>query len=532
MRHRFHPIVGYNLFQWVAGMVIVFNMKQLKLRAFVFMASGCLSLTMALMPAQQVLAEKVLRVGLVSLPNGLGDPYRENNIPSIYTTAAMLDGLTRFDRDGVLQPWLALSWSQIDPSTWRFKLRPQVTFQDGTPFNAAAVVAVVDYLTSDAAKREGVARELSTIAGAQAVNDLTVDIHTHTPDPLLPRSMPLLYAVQPDLWKTKGPDGFAQAPIGTGPFKLERWSSARADLVAYKNAWNPPKADRLILTPMPEVDTRLQALASGAVDIAVIVGPDDVATIEGQGGKVVTAVEPVTIGLSLITTKPGPLQDKRVRQALNYGVDRQQIVAKLFGGRTVAATGTATVGAIGYDPALQAIPYDPARAKALLAEAGYPNGFKMVAEIVVGGSPGDGAMYQQVAADLSKIGVDLELRIIPIQKLLTNVLSGAWAGDAFGMSFDETPSIDALRPIKVHSCLWPAPWYCDKTIMPKIEAAMHEPDLDKRVALTREIVDYYREEAPLLSLYQIVRYFGLSSKVRGFDEINGFIDYANIDLTR
>ncbi len=100
------------------------------------------------------------------------------------------------------------------------------------------------------------------------------------------------------------------------------------------------------------------------------------------------------------------------------------------------------------------------------------------------------------------------------------------------MSFDETPSIDALRPIKVHSCLWPAPWYCDKAIMPKIEAAMHEPDLDKRVAMTREIVDYYREEAPHLSLYQIVRYFGLSAKVQNFDEINGFIDYADIDLTR
>ncbi|MDB5367368.1 MAG: hypothetical protein JWM77_3295 [Rhodospirillales bacterium] len=473
--------------------------------------------------------DRTLRAGLVALPAALGNPFRDTQIPSTYTISAMFDGLTRFDDKGELQPWLALSWERTDPVTWRFHLRPGVLFQDDTRFDAAAVAAAIDYVTSQAAQRESVARELHQVKGARIVDELTVDIETRYPDPTLPRTLPVLWIPQPTLWREKGPEGFAQAPIGTGPFKLERWTPTRAVLVAHKHGWRAPRMERLELIAMPEADTRVQSLAAGAIDVAIGLGADEIEGLKAAGINSLVSHEPGVMGIAFLTTKPGPLADRRVRRALILAVDRHLIVEKALGGVTRTAGLVATPGVIGYDPAIGPMPYDPVRARQLLTAAGYGNGFHLIFDVVIGGTAGDAVMYQQIAADLRKVGVEVELRAIPLQKLLINLAFGGWTSDGFGIPYSASPSRDALRSLRVNSCLWRAPWFCDKELTARIEATSREPDLDRRIAQTRELVAAYYDAAPHLSVFDNVRFFGLAPTLTGFDESDDLIDWAAID---
>ncbi len=471
--------------------------------------------------------ETVLRGGLVSLPPSLGNPFRSTNIPSILTYSAMFDGLTRITEDGELIPWLAERWENPEPNRWIFYLRDGVTFHDGTPFTSEAVVTVVEYLTSDAARRETVATELRALESARAIDELTVEITTDVTDPLLPRSMPIMYMVQPDLWKQLGPDGFARQPVGTGPFKLDEWFSAHAELSAHRGGWREPMVDKLELYAIPENSARLQGVQSGRLDFALALGPEEANTAELSGQRGVAWVNPATFGLTfLLEQNPDhPIQDVRVRRALNYAVNKQQIVDVLLMGQTVPIAQPAPRVALGHNPSIEPYPYDPDKARALLAEAGYPDGFSFIMEGVMGGGAADAAVYQQVAQDLAAIGVEMEIRPFPVQQLIASISNGEWNGQAFGMSYATEPSLDGLRSLRLHSCMWRAPWYCDESIMPKIYAAFDEGDIDRRVELTREIMQFYRDQAPALWLYEIVRFAALDKNLAGFAEINGMVSY-------
>jgi peptide/nickel transport system substrate-binding protein len=499
----------------------------------------CLLVALFLLPLPQAFANApadTLRLGLIGLPPSLGNPYRTTNIPSILTWGAIFDGLTRIDGQGHLMPWLAMSWEPIDQTTWRFKLRPNVTFSNGEKFDAQAVVKTVDYLIGPGAPIEGTARELQSLAGARVVDALTVDILTKYPDPILPRSLPIMYIVAPAQWQKLGPDGFAREPVGTGPYKVDRWDASRASLSAFAGSWRAPKIPKLEIYAVPEGSSRTQGVGANQIDIALAIGPDDAQAAEAAGGKAIHWMNAAVMGVAFVTAKnvnpKSPVLDRRVRQALNYAVNKQAIIDALLYGTTTARGQPAPAVAWGHDPKIAPYPYDPAKAKALLTEAGYPNGFKMVLEATIGGGAADAAMYQQVAADLAAVGVAVEIRTIPVQTLLRNSNEGGWSGDAFGMSYATEPSVTALRPLRVWSCLWLSPWYCNRDIQPKIDAAMREFDEAKRLAMVQEIMQFYHEDAPSIFLYDVVRFGALAQRVQKFKEENGFINFHEITFAK
>jgi peptide/nickel transport system substrate-binding protein len=491
-------------------------------------------LGVAVAPVFASAPKDTLRLGLIGLPPSLGNPYRTTNIPSILTWGAIFDGLTRIDGQGNLTPWLALSWEAIEPTTWRFKLRPNVVFSNGEKLAAEAVVNAVEYLVGPGAAIEGTARELQSLAGARAVDELTVDIVTKYPDPILPRSLPIMYIVAPEQWQRLGPDGFAREPVGTGPYKVNRWDSSRAFLSAFEGSWRAPKIPKVEIYAVPEGSSRTQGVSANQIDIALAIGPDDARAAEAAGGKAVHWIHPGVMGVAFVLVNNqnpnSPVFDRRVRQALNYAVNKQAIIDALLYGTSVPRGQPAPAVAWGHNPNVAPYPYDPAKAKALLAEAGYPNGFKMALEATIGGGAADAAMYQQVAADLAAVGVDVEIRTIPVQTLLRNSNEGGWTGDAFGMSFATEPSVTALRPLRVWSCLWLSPWYCNRDLQPRIDAAMREFDEAKRLAEVQDIMRIYHEEAPAIFLYDVVRFGALTQRVENFKEENGFINFHEISL--
>ena len=476
-------------------------------------------------------AEKHLRIALFAFPPAGGNPFTGTAIPSILTLPAIFDGLTHLNRAGELKPWLATSWQQENALTWRFDLRRDVAFSNGEPFDANAVTAAFDFLLSPAATTVGAAREVDIIERVETPGPHTVVFITKRPSPILPRRLVAARFPAPAHWRAVGADGFATDPIGTGPFVVEVWQPGRIDLVAFRGSWRPPRVDRVSLLRLAEQASRVQALQSGAADIATSISADDREAIAAFGGTLIESRHSGVAAISFLTVKEGPLQNKKVRQALNYAVDKDVIVEQLMGGATVVASQPVPEGTLGYDPSLKPYPYDPDRAKALLEEAGYADGFPFVIEVTSGAGVNSDSYYTKVAEDLRAIGIDAQLKVISTQRLVQNVYSGQWESDAFSMSMDTMPTLDALRPFRLHSCLWTAPWYCNPEDTPLVRAAESELDPQKRLSLVRELLRRYHDDPPAIYMFQMVGFTGVAPRVRNFASDYGVYNYHAVDLS-
>ncbi|MDX2142657.1 MAG: ABC transporter substrate-binding protein [Rhodospirillaceae bacterium] len=470
-----------------------------------------------------------VRIGLASLPPWNGNPYTSSARTSWYTWRAFFDTLVQLGPDMAPAPALALTWQNTTPQTWVIGLRPGVTFSNGEPFNAEAVIANIAYLQSPAAVKESLGQEVENIAGLRALDPLTLEITTKKPDPLLPRQLAALPIVPPAYWAKAGRDAFALAPVGTGSFMVEKWGTARLELKAFPNSWRAPKSERVQIVVLPETSSRVQALLSGRIELASEIGPEDIDVITAAGfshyQRPATSLEVIALN----TLVDSPLKDKRVRQALNYAVDRKAITATILHGLVEPATQTTPRSNPDYDPTIPGYAYDPAKAKALLAEAGYPNGFSFVFEMSSGTSGSHTAsVMQTVASDLAAVGVKMEIRPIPWSQYVRGVLQGEWNSQAFGFEYETMPTGATMRPFRLHSCSWPFPWYCDQDIMPVIEDAKTAFDPQRRLEATRKVLRAYHDNAAAILLYEPLGIDGLSPKLVGYSQVNGIIPYQDL----
>jgi len=499
------------------------NLQTIKFRALAAWLLCALS-------SSQVMADKHMTIGLFGFPPSAGDPYSGTAIPSILTIPAIFDGLTSITKAGEVLPALAVSWARESDTQWVFNLRPNVRFSNGEPFNAEAVVSAFDFLKSDQGATAAASREVSDVIQVKARDEHTVMFVTGTPSPLLPNRLVSARIPAPAHWRALGPQGFYQNPIGTGPFVVDSWGAGRIELSAYRESWRAPILDRLSLQRIPDQASRIQALQFGGVDIATSISADDREAVASVGAVLKEGCSAGVAVISFVTTKPGPLQDIRVRQALNYAVNKNIIVDLLMGGVTVVASQPVPEGAFGYDPTIEPYPYDPDRAKTLLAEAGYADGFDLTIEVTAGAGVNSDSYYAMVADDLRRVGVRVTMQTIPTQVLIKRIYDGSWEGDAFGMSMDTMPSLDALRPFRLHSCLWSAPWHCNPEDTPLIEAAMSEGDLERREGMVRNLLRRYHDDPPAIYMFQMVGFTGLSPRVKNFESEFGVYNFDTMDI--
>lgn len=472
-----------------------------------------------------------VRVGMAAatFPESWGNPFASTSVTRLPLQAAIFDPLTFVSSDGKLNPWLAETWVETAPGVLRITLRPDVVFSNGEPLDASAVVASITYLASEAGRREAVSRELADLKAARVIDARTVELQTARPDPLLPFRLSLIMPVPPKAWAAAGRDAFARAPVGTGPLKLTSLAPNRGRLEKSATSWRKVSFDILDYLVLPDPATRRAALSSGEADIApTTVTPDQFADIEAIGGRVVPDRIPAVVGVVFNTVKESPLRDAKVRQALTHAVNRQLIVDSLFAGMTKVAAQPAPHGSFGFNAALQPLSYDLEKARALLREAGYPNGFSFVMEVPVGAAS-FADVFQQVAADLARVGVNMETRAIPQQVLFQRVQAGGWSGEASAIPMF-TPVFDALYPMRQHSCMWTAPWFCDQAAMPAIEAAFAAPDLATRRKLTEDVMARAHDAAQALYLYDTVAFIALGPRIEQFQSDFSFIRYEAIRL--
>jgi peptide/nickel transport system substrate-binding protein len=374
-----------------------------------------------------------------------------------------------------------------------------------------------------------VARELTEVAGARALDARTVEIVSRAPDPLLPRRLSLIYPPSPGAWAKLGRDGFARAPVGTGPYALHEATPNRLRLRAAAGSWRRAPTDRLEFLALPEPSARRAALTTGAIDLAPSsISADQFVDLVAEGGQVIVDRVPAVVALAFNTVKDPRFADARVRRALTMAVDREAIVAALLGGKTRVAAQPAPYGTFGFNESLEPLPYDPDAARALLAEAGH-EGLAFEMEVPTGAVLYPD-VFQQVASDLARIGVRMTVNVIAQQTLLERIQSGGWTGAAAAIPFF-TPIADALYPMRQHSCLWHAPWYCDEDAAIAIAAAFAEADPEARRILTERVMKRAHDDAQALFLYETAAFMGAGPRIAHVPIDFGFIRYEGIRFT-
>lgn len=493
------------------------------------MLSALLGLV-ALVVSMPVLADKSLTLGIQILPATRGNPHQNVSLPGTLPLQAIFDSLTRIGPDGAAGPALATSWQAENETTWVLSLRQGVVFSNGEPFNAQAVADAFDYLLSDAGKSETIGTHLGRVSvnGTQVRDSHTIAITTSRPNAILPIHLDFVRIPAPAHYAALGPEAFALDPVGSGPFKVSSWIDGRIELERNPSAWRKPNLDRVTLVQLADQASRLQGLLSGSLDVAFNVGAEDKTVVETAGGRLISYPNPSVAYIQTVNTKDSPLADVRVRRALNYAVNKQVIIDVMYDGAIEPAAQVAHPQAFGFQSDLVPYPYDPERAKALLAEAGYGDGFKMVT-LMVGGASNDDQAHQQVAADLARVGVDMELQRTTFAKYLEYMYQTGWPDPFLAFSM-VTSGFDPMHGYRTRSCRWSPGYYCDEAIIPLIEAAEAAFDPDERRRLVGEVLAYERDNPPGILMWQSPAFDALAARVTSYKVEADVLAFDELDV--
>ena len=473
-----------------------------------------------------------MTVATASMPRSLANPLGDASHSGRWLFQLAFDPVT-YGADSGTVPGLAVSWKNTSPTTWELKVRQGVTFHDGKALHASDIADLINWLNTDEGKAKGIntLRNMSNIVAARVIDDATLEVSTKTPDPMVPPLLGGLYVLNMKLFNDLGYDGITTQPVGTGAYKSVKWEKDIIEVEPHASGWRPGKIDKLIVRSLPEVAARMSAFESKQVDLAFEVSPETRSRIEAAGGKLVVSSTPQNINLMFFQNRPGtPLHDVRVRQALNYAVNKQAFVDAILGGLTVPAGQPAARAVNGYNSDVAAYPYDPDKARQLLAEAGYGNGLELLAEAVVNVAERR-EIYTQVALDAAKVGVKITINEITLPDLIGKVRDSTKMAPLFGFNYGSEPTMDVMRSINaLHSCETATKWTCFPEIQPTIKAANEEFDENKRREMLKQINKHYHDNASAIFLYEEVQIDAVSNKVSGYAPLNRVINWHDLTI--
>jgi peptide/nickel transport system substrate-binding protein len=397
----------------------------------VLFAVGCAAAPAATSPAQTT--NQTITVAVATLAPQTPDPDLAygNAFPIRYNVG---EGLVQPDNSGQFVPALATSWS-VSPSklTWTFHLRSGVKMQDGSAFTAQDVATAIDRITNAPLWSNYAAFE-ANFASVQVVNPLTVEVSTKTPDGALPEELPPPIASA--YYKRVGEQYFENHPIAAGPFKfISQVLNSSMTFEVFKGFWDKaliPNFSRLVLDVIPEESTRLAALQSGQVDLATF-SPQSISQLKSSSGIKVVTSDSVNQAAIFFpdnwTGKNTPLRNQLVREALLMAVDRQAIVKSLYDGYAQVPGSWLVPTAPGYDPSVQPYPYDPAKARQLLKEAGASNlSFTFNTYNTSTGVPEVPSLVQALVGYWKAVGVNVTLNELSPTAYIPAVVAHKYGG--------------------------------------------------------------------------------------------------------
>ena len=437
----------------------------------------------------------------------------------------LFDTLTHWDASLKLQPALALSWKPVSDVAWEFALRPGVTFHDGSPFTAEDVKATLDRLLVPG--KTVVHSGFATISAVEVVNSHTVRIVTKLPDPLLVSRLAQMGAQILPARLVRSDEGLAELarkPVGTGAYRFVEWTKDdKLVMEAYRPWWGwkgkAPQIDRVVWKPIPDEFARMSALQKGEVDLVTNVPPDQIKeTRERRNTQIVSVPGTRTVAFWMNTTQ-APLSDKRVRQALHYAMDLDAIVKNLFAGYGKPFSGGLADTDFGFNPALKPYPYAVAKAKRLLAEAGFAGGIDITLYAGNGTMVNDKQLLEVLTDMWSQAGIRAKVQMLEMSQRQKMNNERSLPPNSALLITPQSTLLDAdgsnwrmFHPDGFGGKYWvgnqPGQRFHDL-----MEQARVSLDPKKRKALYTETTKILHEEKPWLELFQEEVVYGASKRV-------------------
>ncbi len=457
------------------------------------------------------------------------DPHGSNDVPSSNVAYNIYESLVVFDRDSELQPLLATEWEAIDDLTWQFTLREGVKFHDGSDLNAEVVNANFKRLLDPDVASPRLFL-FSMIEEVIVVDDYTVQFVTEFPFAPLPAhlahsggalvSLPAIEADYAEMAAGNEPGSYiSQNPSGTGFFKLDYWEpGSEIKLVRNDDYWGEPaKLDSVTFKVVPEDLTRLSELETGYAHIADPIQPSDASRVDGMANAYLNVQSSTSLAYIGFNCDKAPYDDVRVRQAVSMAINKDEIIDGIYEGTAIPAVGPIAPGVFGYDPSVSAIPYDVDRAKELLAEAGYADGFDTI--IWTNDNPARIQIAEYVQSRLSEIGINVSIEVLEWGAYLDGTAEGGHEMFILGWS---TPTLDADYAMYAlfHSSNVGAPgnrsFFRNDEVDELLDLGRQESDPDLRAQYYREAQEMLVEQAPMLYLLHIEDLTGVNNSVQNF----------------
>jgi peptide/nickel transport system substrate-binding protein len=423
-------------------------------------------------------------------------------------------------KTGKVGPSLAVSWRTLDDTTWEVKLRPNVKFHDGSRFTAHDVKATFDRILDEKNKLTARANHLK-IKSVEAVDDYTVRFKTDGPYPLFVERLTALVMQSEKAIKEKGHEWMQENPVGTGPYKLLKWSKKQEHLLLRNDEyWGPKPAFKYArVRIIPEQATQIAELMAGGVDIIKAVPPDQMDVIN-KSGVARTSTSPILRTAFLQLDQAGrtgknPFQDRRVRQAANLAVDIDSIIKHVLNGLGDRTATTVNPMAFGFDRAIKPYTQDAAAARKLLAEAGYPTGFEV--GFLTGAPVVEPAVTQTseaISSDLAKVGIRTKKRYIGETGPYVNLVRDGKADPMFEWSWGYYSIFDADAILyDVMKCGEPYSYYCNQALDDLIIQGRSTLDQKKRAEIYTRAQKLILEDAAYLFKWGLRGVWGVSNRV-------------------
>ena len=457
------------------------------------------------------------------------DPHAAAHIPTQVETSQVYEPLVDFSSTYAIEPSLAVAWRLIEPTIWQFDLRQGVRFHDGTPFTSEDVVFSLNRAMADTSDY---GEFVSSISSVDAINDHTVRITTGAPNPILPDQLGQI-GIMPKRWSEQHDavlpaayddetETYAERRAnGTGPFKLVSFEPGVGAVMERNPDWwdldqNPHNLDGIVHTVIKDPEQRLQALLSGEVDLLSDPRFDHLDQIEGMPGlKVQKANENRAISLGLDQGSQelrssniegrNPFADRRVRQAIYQAIDEETIADKLMLGFAIPAGMIIQPGITGYAPELDTrLPHDPEAAKALLAAAGYPDGFEVTLDCPNDRYVNDEEICRAVAAMLGEVGIRVTVAARPMRAHLPRIEGRETDFYMFGWGTGTYDSLETFSYLVRSDAVFNGTGYANPEIDDLIEAIETELTTYTRDFMIEQVWKAVRDDIVYVPLHHQV----------------------------
>lgn len=458
----------------------------------------------------------------IIIANAQGVPTLDPDLTAADIPASVImeicEPLIDFDADKrELTPRLAESWNYVDATTLELKLRQNVTFSNGEAFNADAVKFTFARTADPATK--SVNTVFTNVASVEVVDPYTVRLKLKTPDALLTQLL-ATYPILPPVYTAQAGANLATALVGTGPYKLKTFSTGY-EVVLERNEtyWgSKPAYKEATYRTIDSAETQMSALASGQIHIAAGLLPQQAKSLASNPNVKIISMPKMLlayIGLDAIgrTDADSPMKKKEVRQALNYAVDIDSIITNLLLGYGTPIGSVAHPSQFGYDANVKPYPYDPDKAKSLLAQAGYPNGFEARMISQTAGIVAQAEAAQAIARDLEKVGVKVTLQTMTDPTAVGQVVRGGQAGPMFQFGnaargvFDVGAGLSSFQTGNAFS------YFANDQFMTLYQQQATTTDEDARKQTLSQLQQLLHDEAPVLFQWAVHAIWAVSKDV-------------------